>query len=207
MAQYTTTGDETRHRARLGVERTVPEEPGDRTPPRVGLSYEDPFATPREQRRADRRLRGRLPSPVTVWTAGSGLDRAGLTVSSVAVAEGDPPHLVALLDPLSGLHEALDQTGRAVIHLLGASDGALGRLFAGNYPGDPFAEVAFEETADGPVFEGLRPRAHARFVSSEEVGFRALVRLRLEEIFLDAPNDDPLILYRGEFRSFSRPGG
>lgn len=176
-------------------------------PPRVGLSYEDPFATPPADYRDDRRLRGRLPSPVTLWTAGRGFDRAGLTVSSVLLAEGDPPYLLGLVDPLSDLHEAMRESGLAVVHLLGAGDGALGRLFSGTVPGDPFAEVSFEEASHGPVLEGRRSRVHCRLGSSEEIGFRALVCLSVEEIVLDGEETDPLVWYRAAYRSLSPPRG
>ena len=33
---------------------------------------QDPFATPPGKRSPARRLRGRLPAPVTIWTAGEG---------------------------------------------------------------------------------------------------------------------------------------
>ncbi len=46
-----------------------------------------------------RRLRGRLGGTVTLWTAGSGADRAGLTLTSVVVALGEPARLLGLVDP------------------------------------------------------------------------------------------------------------
>ena len=45
-----------------------------------------PFAAPEPERDPARRLRGRLGGVVTLWTAGSGAGRAGLTVSSVLLA-------------------------------------------------------------------------------------------------------------------------
>src|SRR5919197_877292 len=58
-------------------------------PIRVGGRH--PFTTPPERRDPARRLRGRLLAPVTVWTAGHPPATAGLTVSSLLVAEGRPP--------------------------------------------------------------------------------------------------------------------
>src|ERR671932_775332 len=65
-------------------------------PIRVG--GQPPFAVPAERRDPARRLRGRLVAPVTVWTAGHPPGGAGLTVSSVLVAEGQPARLLGLLD-------------------------------------------------------------------------------------------------------------
>jgi flavin reductase (DIM6/NTAB) family NADH-FMN oxidoreductase RutF len=54
-------------------------------------------------------LRGRLVAPVTVWTAGQVPDGAGLTVSSVLVAEGQPARLLGLIAPTSALWEAMPE--------------------------------------------------------------------------------------------------
>ena len=63
----------------------------------------DPFATPEEQRSPLRRLRGRLAAPVTLWTADGPAGPAGLTVSSMLVAEGEPGRsaMATSLTPLS----------------------------------------------------------------------------------------------------------
>jgi 3-hydroxy-9,10-secoandrosta-1,3,5(10)-triene-9,17-dione monooxygenase reductase component len=73
-------------------------------PIRVGS--QPPFAIPPERRDPARRLRGRLVAPVTVWTAGRPPGGAGLTVSSVLVAEGQPARLLGLIDPTSAFWEA-----------------------------------------------------------------------------------------------------
>ena len=54
------------------------------------ISSEHPFLPPEQDRDPVRRLRGRLISPVTLWTAADGIDRAGLTVGSTVIADGDP---------------------------------------------------------------------------------------------------------------------
>ena len=72
------------------------------------IHSEHPFLEP--ERDPVRQLRGRLGGAVTLWTSGTGdgpLDRAGLTVTSVLVANGEPPRLLALLDPDSDLAETL----------------------------------------------------------------------------------------------------
>ena len=50
----------------------------------------NPFADPPHSRDPVRRFRGRLVAPVTIATAGTGRDKAGLTVSSLMIAEGEP---------------------------------------------------------------------------------------------------------------------
>ena len=61
-----------------------------------------PFLDPESERDPVRRFRGRLGGAVTLWTSGSDDGRAGLTVSSLMVAGGEPARILALLDPDSG---------------------------------------------------------------------------------------------------------
>ncbi|HYF71787.1 MAG TPA: flavin reductase, partial [Nocardioides sp.] len=67
-----------------------------------------------------RRFRGRLGGAVSLVTAGAGRERAGLTVSSLLVANGDPAQVVMLVDPDSDLHDVLTgpATRSAVVQLL-----------------------------------------------------------------------------------------
>ena len=97
-------------------------------PIRVGS--QPPFAVPPERRDPARRLRGRLVAPVTVWTAGHPPGGAGLTVSSVLVAEGQPARLLGLIDPTSAFWEAAQETGAFVVHVLGVGDRALAERFS-----------------------------------------------------------------------------
>jgi 3-hydroxy-9,10-secoandrosta-1,3,5(10)-triene-9,17-dione monooxygenase reductase component len=165
-----------------------------------GPSSGDPFATPEDERRLDRRLRGRLVAPVTVWTAGDRDRRAGLTVSSLLVAEGDPAEVLGLLDPLSELFDLLVERGSFLVHVLDAGDQRLAGMFGGAYPVDPFEEF---ETADGefgPLLSGARQTVGCRLVGSEEVGFQMLVRGRIDELELVADLGQPLARYRGRYR-------
>ena len=84
-----------------------------------------------------RSLRGRLGGAVTLWTSGEKASvgsRAGLTVSSVMVAGGEPGRLLALIDPDSSLRDVLEETGRGVVHLLRWEHRDLAEAFAGQMP-------------------------------------------------------------------------
>ena len=61
-------------------------------------------ATPEADRDPVRRFRGRLAAPVTIATAGASDARAGLTVSSLMVSEGDPGRIHLLLGPLADIY-------------------------------------------------------------------------------------------------------
>ncbi len=173
------------------------------TRPEKRVGDEDPFATPESARRADRRLRGRLLAPVTVWTAATGEDRAGLTVSSLVVAEGEPAQLFALVDPLSELHRLAAESGRVLVHVLGAGEEKVAAFFAGRYPVDPFEELAFEPDEYGPRLAGERTTVRARFASSEPAGFQNLLRATVDSVLLATGGEDPLAWYRGGFRRLS----
>ena len=66
-----------------------------------------PFAASGQPRRPLRRFRGRLPAPVTIWATYTPRGPVGLTVSSVAVADGEPGEVVGLVDPASDLFDAV----------------------------------------------------------------------------------------------------
>jgi len=169
----------------------------------TGLSSDDPFATPWEERRLDRRFRGRLVASVTVWTAGSGDRRAGLTVSSLLVAEGNPAEVVGLLDPLSELFDVLVEQGGFVVHVLDAADQRLAGMFAGAYPVDPFEEVDTVDGEFGPVISGTRHTLGCRLGGSEELGFQMLVRGRIEALEIVEEAGQPLVRYRGRYRKLA----
>jgi flavin reductase (DIM6/NTAB) family NADH-FMN oxidoreductase RutF len=174
-----------------------------REPIRIG--HQPPFAVPAERRDQARRLRGRLVAPVTVWTAGRPPGGAGLTVSSVLVAEGRPPRLFGLVDPTSALWEAAQDSGAFVVHVLGAGDRALAERFAEVRPPirGPFERLEVAESPWGPVLAGARPRAACRLAGSRPAGHGELVEGVIEQLELPDPADDPLAYLHGRYRSVS----
>ncbi len=137
-----------------------------------------------------RRFRGRLGGAVTLWTAGSGADRAGLTVSSLVVALGRPAHVVGLLDPDADLTEALRDTGRAVVQVLSWADRSLAEVFAAQapLPGGPFRAVEWEETPWGPRLATAGTWLGAELVEERELGWSAQVTCRIAHVEVA---DDP----------------
>jgi 3-hydroxy-9,10-secoandrosta-1,3,5(10)-triene-9,17-dione monooxygenase reductase component len=173
---------------------------GGQEPIRIGR--QPPFAVPPERRDPARRLRGRLVAPVTVWTAGHPPAGAGLTVSSVLVAEGQPARLLGLIDPTSAFFEAAQENRAFVVHVLAAGDRALAERFSEVRPPirGPFERLQVAESPWGPVLGGSRPRAACRLVGSAPVGYAELVEGVLEQ--LELPDlDDPLAYLHGSYRS------
>lgn len=163
----------------------------------------DPFATPDEARSPLRRLRGRMPAAVTLWTV---YDRdrrpVGLTVSSTVVVEGEPGRLLGVLDEESALWEALDLGAPFAVMTLGLADRQLADAFAGLMPapGGPFASRAWQETEYGPVLPGAAAWAGCRLDGASQVGWSRLAEAVIERVEL--ATDDvsvPLLQWRGRY--------
>ena len=163
----------------------------------MSIHASDPFATPDDLRSPVRRLRGRMPSAVTLWTANPS---AGLTVSSMLVADGDPGHVVGLVDDESDLWTAIQERRRFAITLLGADDQQLADRFAGLMPapGGLFATGEWRRTDWGPVKPG-QTWAGCRFDEAKPLGWSLLVEATIERIEI-AEADVPLVHERGRYR-------
>ncbi|MEV5002953.1 flavin reductase family protein [Nocardioides sp. LML1-1-1.1] len=157
-----------------------------------------PFADPDPD--PVRRLRGRLGGAVTLWTAGDAGERAGLTVTSLLVAMGPEPRLLALLDPDSDLVDVLRDTGRAVVQLLSWPDRQLAEAFAGTAPapGGLFRQAEFVDTPHGPRLASAGSWADVRLESEREVGWSVEVAAVVEHAVV-GEDDDPLLHRRGRF--------
>lgn len=170
------------------------------------LHSRDPFAAPPEYRDPTRRFRGRLPAPVTVWTTTHTGGAAGLTVSSLVVAEGEPAFVLGLVGPLTDFWDALQESERFVVHVLGRDQRRLADQFAGRYPASPFEGLTVEPTAWGPALESAPTRAFCRLDSFTEVGYSVLVQGAIEELRVDETAAAPLIHYRGQYLAARPPG-
>ncbi|MEQ6901176.1 flavin reductase [Nocardioides sp. YIM 152588] len=157
-----------------------------------------PFADPEPD--PVRRLRGRLGGAVTVWTAGAGAGRAGLTVSSLLVALGPRPALLALIDPDSDLIGALRETGRAVVQVLSWPDRGLAEVFAGTgpAPGGPFRQAEWVDTDHGPRLASATTWATVRLVGERDVGWSVEVTAELDRVEV-GEDTAPLMHRRGRF--------
>ncbi|MGI8900998.1 MAG: flavin reductase family protein [Nocardioides sp.] len=169
------------------------------------MHSEHPFLEPEGSRDPARRFRARVGGAVTLWTVGGDAagdaDRAGLTVSSLMVAHGDPAHVLALVDPDSSFVDVLGQTGRGVVQLLGWGDRDLADAFAGTAPapGGPFRMASWQQTPWGPVLASAS--AWAGFTVARppaEVGWSLLLDGVVEEIHVGEAVE-PLVHRRGRY--------
>jgi flavin reductase (DIM6/NTAB) family NADH-FMN oxidoreductase RutF len=166
----------------------------------VTIHTTHPFLEPEGERDPVRRLRGRLGGTVSLWTAGSAEDRAGLTVSSWMVAGGEPGRVLALLDPDADLTEALLDTGRGVLQLLTWDDRGLADAFAGTAPapGGPWRMAAWEATDHGPRLAHAATWAAVTVESDVVVGWSRLVTCTLDEVVV-GEDAVPLVHRRGRY--------
>jgi flavin reductase (DIM6/NTAB) family NADH-FMN oxidoreductase RutF len=166
----------------------------------VTIHTSHPFLEPEGERDPVRRLRGRLGGTVSLWTAGSAEDRAGLTVSSWMVAGGEPGRVLALLDPDADLTEALLDTGRGVLQLLTWDDRGLADAFAGTVPapGGPWRMAAWEDTDHGPRLAHAATWAAYTLESDVAAGWSRLVTCTLDEVVV-GEDAVPLVHRRGRY--------
>jgi 3-hydroxy-9,10-secoandrosta-1,3,5(10)-triene-9,17-dione monooxygenase reductase component len=165
------------------------------------ISPSDPFATPEHLRSPVRRLRGRLPTAVTLWTAPG---PAGLTVSSTVVVDGDPGRLLGLVDEESELWAAVEEAGRFAVAVLTPADRQLADRFAGLLPapGGLFQGGGWQETGYGPVPAGSTTWAGCRLDGARPLGWGLLVEATIEHLDLGEA-EPPLIHYRGRYRELA----
>ena len=163
---------------------------------------EHPFTPPEEDRDPVRRLRGRLAAPVTIVTAGDDAGRAGLTISSLMVSEGQPGSVHFLLGPTADVYDAIERTDRFVVHILGREHRTLSEVFAGRRPspGGPFSGIAVVETEWGPALGDVADRAYCSGITAVEHGYSLLVSAGIDQVVV-ADLTDPLTYFRGSYRS------
>ena len=164
------------------------------------IHSEHPFLPPDDERDPLRRLRGRMPAPVTLWAAGAGPDRAGLTVSSVLLAAGDPAVVLGLVDEDSAFWDGQPEVFS--VALVASGQDYLADAFAGIVPapGGPFTLGTWQQTAWGPVLEGNAGWIGVRRVADEprHAGWALLVEGVVEHVELGGA--DPLTHVRGRYR-------
>lgn len=169
----------------------------------MSIHSEHPFLEPPSERNPLRRLRGRLPAPVTVWTTGADRCRTGLTVSSVLIADGDPGEVLGLVDGDSDFADRLHPGGTVALSLLGQGDQAVADVFAGlaPSPGGMFRTGGWTDTDWGPVLTGAS-WVGVRLDRDEpgRAGWALLVRGRVERLELTTSADGPLTYLRGRYR-------
>lgn len=160
-----------------------------------------PFLEPEGDRDPVRRLRGRLGGSVSLWTAGTTADRAGLTVSSWLVVGGEPARVLALLDPDADLTERLLGSGLGMVHLLQWTDRGLADVFAGvaPAPGGAWRLADWIDTEHGPRLSHAATWAALSVEAEVEVGWSRLVTCVVDQVHV-GDDDGAMIHRRGRYQ-------
>ncbi|WP_426244158.1 flavin reductase family protein [Nocardioides sp. LHG3406-4] len=164
------------------------------------IHSEHPFLDPDPDQA--RRLRGRLGGQVSLWTAGSGAERAGLPVSSMLVVPGVPPMVIGLLDPDSDLGQLLrgSEAARCVVQLLEWRHRDLAEQFAGQMPapGGAFAQAQWVQTGSGPRLADASTWAEVVVGDVRDVGWSVEVTAAIAGLVV-GDDDEPLLHRRGRY--------
>lgn len=167
----------------------------------MGIHSEHPFLPGPEDRDPVRRFRGGLASPVTIVTTGTADQRAGLSVSSLFVVEGDPGEVLLVVNPNSDLWDGVGESGRFVVHICARDHRGLAEVFAGRQPspGGVFSAVATSQSDWGPVLDDIEDRLYASVVTADLVGWSGMIRGRIDRLDVGSIAD-PLVYFRGRYR-------
>lgn len=164
------------------------------------IHSDHPFNPPEGQRDPLRRLRGRLPAPVTLWSTGVGADRTGLTISSVLIADGEPGQVLGLVDEDSDFW--IDEPTTWVVNVLGVEHRFLADAFAGTAPapGGPFTLGSWSDSPWGPVLSGTAGWIGVRRTDTapRNVGWGLLIEGTIEHI--EVGDAAAMIHLRGRYR-------
>lgn len=126
-------------------------------------------------------------------------------MGSLFIAEGEPSHVVGLINDLTDLYDSLSGSGRFVVHILESEHRTLADRFAGLWPspGGPFQGLEIEMTEWGPALAAIENRAFCRVTDVTQAGYQRLVRGEIER--LDVGDIvHPLLHFRGRYRSLDR---
>ena len=146
-----------------------------------------------------------MASPVSIWAAAADGTRAGWTLSSFLVADGDPGEVIGLVDEESPLADVLAHTATLTVNLLGWRHRKLADAFAGvaPAPGGPFTLAAWRDTDWGPVLESSLGWIGARLKPDpDHAGWGLLLRAVVERVEIPSDPAEELMCYaRGRYRS------
>jgi flavin reductase (DIM6/NTAB) family NADH-FMN oxidoreductase RutF len=147
-----------------------------------------------------------MPSAVSVWASGEATNRAGWTLSSFLVADGEPAEVLGVLDEDSALADLLlaGGTDTFTVNLLGEQHRQLADVFAGigPAPGGQFTVGGWGDSEWGPVLADAPGWLGARLrAATDHVGWGLLVRGSVEHVELrDEPFGTNALAYlRGRY--------
>lgn len=151
-----------------------------------------------------RRVMGHFATGVAVITTRD-LDGKpyGLTANALCSVSLDPPLLLVCVDKRAESHPAFGRSGAFAINILAREHEDLSRRFAVS-GGDKFVDVAHSSGVTGvPLLEGALGAVECRVVAEHDAGDHTIFIGKVEELV--ASEGDPLLFFRGKYRSLREP--
>ncbi|MBB6626022.1 flavin reductase family protein [Nocardioides sp. KIGAM211] len=164
-----------------------------------GVHSDDPAAVAAARRFRD--VLGRFASGVTVVTSTSGGQPVGLTCQSFSSVSLDPPLVLFVPAKTSRAWPLIQRSGKFCVNFLAADQADLSNTMASRGV-DKFASVTWRpsEATGSPVLDGVLGHVDCTIHAVHEAGDHFIVIGRVLELAAAGP-EEPLLFYRGEYRS------
>jgi flavin reductase (DIM6/NTAB) family NADH-FMN oxidoreductase RutF len=125
----------------------------------------------------------------------------GITVSAFSSVSLAPPLVLICIEKHAGSHHAFAESRRFVVNILSEAQQHISQQFAAHLP-DKFADIEFEETADGiPILTGALANLECRLVSSHESGDHTIFVGEIESTIVRT--GEPLVYFEGQYRKIA----
>lgn len=160
-----------------------------------------------EAQAAARRFRevlGHFASGVTVVTSTAGGEPVGLTCQSFASVSLDPPLVMFIPARTSRAWPLIKRSGHFCVNVLAGDQTGLSDVFASK-GADKFAGVGWSPSKTGcPQIDGAVAYVDCSIHAVHEAGDHYVVIGRVHDMDVNGSVDDPLLYFRGEYRSLGR---
>ncbi|MEP3115159.1 flavin reductase family protein [Nisaea sp.] len=150
-----------------------------------------------------RDVMGRFATGVTVVTTVNQGRLDGFTASSFSSVSLDPPLVLVCIGKDATCHDAFSNSGCFAINILSAEQADLSVRFSSDV-GDRFDSVAHKPWVTGaPILEGALAAIDCKLHALYEGGDHSILVGRVERLGPIREDAEPLIYYRGAYRSIS----
>jgi flavin reductase (DIM6/NTAB) family NADH-FMN oxidoreductase RutF len=143
----------------------------------------------------------RLIATVTIITAGDEAARAGMVATAVMSVSADPPSLVVGINRESGVWQAVKDTGRFSVNLLGTHHTGLVHPFSGQLQGEERFTLGqwHRHASQTPYLADAVVSLFCRVDGSLDYGTHTLFVGAVDDIRIGANESEPLLWRNGSF--------
>ena len=141
----------------------------------------------------------RFPSGITVVTSVDKSEKPhGLTVTAFCSVSLEPPLILVCIEKITGSHNAILDSRKFVVNILGAGHEALSRQFA--LPsGDKFVGVGVRRATGGvPALDDAIVNIECRLRDAFDGGDHTIFVGEVDEVAIR--NGEPLVYFHGNYR-------